>query len=865
MKLRAVRVRELGCFREPIAVEGLSGALDVLAGANEAGKSTLFRAIEALFLESYRTDSQKLKDELQPYTGGAPLIEADFESAGQHWRYRKQLFHGRMAELCALGSGEVVRNADAEERVRAIIGADVGPGLVWVRQREALQPLPPELAGRDLLVASIEQELSMATGGERAQAVRRAAEKALESMVSGQQRRPRGTYKAQLERVADLEARYAEAVELARSAEEHLTALGRLRDEVAVLTDAAMLAGQTEALHALERILAEDERLGRDIDLATERREHRKQIAVQLADTSQRLEHRIAEAARLDRELAGLVDAGKQLTAELGDLERAAESAAIAVHAALAEERQEAEAVAQADRAREHARLKARLAEASTIDATRRRWSQAVGLNGVTPELLARIDAAARAIAVAEARVSVWAPVVEVRLAPGAEGRILSDGAPMTGNRTFRLEQPLVLSLPDVAEIRIGPPADTERDGAAKALTQSRRDLAKCLTEAGAKDVETARNLATERIDAERREREAAIRLDALAPQGLDALRDAVMALGALGPQGVTPTTSGEGDETPQQRLAAIQRRVADLRTRHEAARAVLSEALARQTIERARGEDRQRTLQALLAELPPIADWKVRSSDARRAAEDASREAGDAAETVALLQQRRLPAEELHRLRAERTRLASTRQRATERLHEIERESARLEGLIEREAEAAAESTRDQLHGELQRARRDVAETETEIAGLGLLVKTFDQVSATSAARYLAPVVERLRPGLEAVLGAEGAALAETLGINGLVRRGRTEPIERLSTGTREQIAVLVHLAFAGILAAAGRHVPLILDDALVYADDERLLRMLDLLRDASKDHQVILLTCRTRLMAEAGFPPLKTVPWSP
>ena len=49
MKIKAVRVREVGTFRDPVALEGLSGGLDVLAGPNELGKSTLFRALEAAF------------------------------------------------------------------------------------------------------------------------------------------------------------------------------------------------------------------------------------------------------------------------------------------------------------------------------------------------------------------------------------------------------------------------------------------------------------------------------------------------------------------------------------------------------------------------------------------------------------------------------------------------------------------------------------------------------------------------------------------------------------------------------------------------------------------------------------------------
>ena len=44
MKLRAVRLMEVGLFSAGNALEGLSGGFDVLAGPNEMGKSTIFRA-----------------------------------------------------------------------------------------------------------------------------------------------------------------------------------------------------------------------------------------------------------------------------------------------------------------------------------------------------------------------------------------------------------------------------------------------------------------------------------------------------------------------------------------------------------------------------------------------------------------------------------------------------------------------------------------------------------------------------------------------------------------------------------------------------------------------------------------------------
>jgi uncharacterized protein YhaN len=75
-----------------------------------------------------------------------------------------------------------------------------------------------------------------------------------------------------------------------------------------------------------------------------------------------------------------------------------------------------------------------------------------------------------------------------------------------------------------------------------------------------------------------------------------------------------------------------------------------------------------------------------------------------------------------------------------------------------------------------------------------------------------------------------------------------------RLSDGTQEQLAVLVRLAFARLLAETGSPAPLILDDALVYADDHRIARVFEALRLAARTHQVLVLTCRERAFAGLG-----------
>jgi hypothetical protein len=49
-------------------------------------------------------------------------------------------------------------------------------------------------------------------------------------------------------------------------------------------------------------------------------------------------------------------------------------------------------------------------------------------------------------------------------------------------------------------------------------------------------------------------------------------------------------------------------------------------------------------------------------------------------------------------------------------------------------------------------------------------------------------------------------------------------------------------------LLAERGEAAPIILDDALVYCDDDRIERMFDALSRAGKSQQIIVLTCHLR-----------------
>jgi uncharacterized protein YhaN len=77
--------------------------------------------------------------------------------------------------------------------------------------------------------------------------------------------------------------------------------------------------------------------------------------------------------------------------------------------------------------------------------------------------------------------------------------------------------------------------------------------------------------------------------------------------------------------------------------------------------------------------------------------------------------------------------------------------------------------------------------------------------------------------------------------------------PFEDLSVGTREQLGILARLAAAQIVARQDG-VPLIIDDALGFADPSRLETMGAAIAAAGRQCQIIILTCTPGRFTNVG-----------
>jgi hypothetical protein len=250
---------------------------------------------------------------------------------------------------------------------------------------------------------------------------------------------------------------------------------------------------------------------------------------------------------------------------------------------------------------------------------------------------------------------------------------------------------------------------------------------------------------------------------------------------------------------------------------------------------------DRQRLADELAAELVALGDDDLarQSSDARAAesrallAREEARRAAAGLDEAVLTRRRAGLVQKRERMREDRLRLVQEIARLEERARTLGGAGPATRAAAAAEAADAARLAHERL--------REEAEV------LRLLKQVIGDAQLAASRRYLAPIARRVAPYVSRLLPNASLALGDEYTPRALIRGGREEAADDLSKGTQEQLAVLTRIAFADLLIEKGKPASLILDDALVFADDDRFETVLEILADAARRMQVIILSCRT------------------
>ncbi|WP_407472053.1 hypothetical protein ABFU69_22550 (plasmid) [Xanthomonas campestris pv. campestris] len=196
---------------------------------------------------------------------------------------------------------------------------------------------------------------------------------------------------------------------------------------------------------------------------------------------------------------------------------------------------------------------------------------------------------------------------------------------------------------------------------------------------------------------------------------------------------------------------------------------------------------------------------------------------------------------------RAERQRFESARDRMTQLRAEIQHLGA--DGL---------EEQRDQLRVQHAALIQRVDQFKRQVDVLTHLLDILERRRAAVQQRLLAPLQTRVDHYLRLIFPDQQLVMDTGLLPGGLVTQdGRNAgDYEEQSFGTREQLGLVCRLAYADLLQQSGAPTLLVLDDALVHTDKNRLDRLKRVLYDASQRHQILLMTCHPDRWRDLGVP---------
>ncbi|MEM8596138.1 MAG: AAA family ATPase [Pseudomonadota bacterium] len=884
MKLCALRLGNVRRFVDPVEIREIGPGLNVLTAPNEQGKSTVFDALHAVFFEQHRSQKTSVKA-LQPHAGGAPQVTVEIEHDGARYRIAKTWKFGR-GEATVHRGETLLHQADAAEAFLETVvqrPADGGPaGLLWVRQGGVTLDPKDDVTARarralaTSVATSISGEIEAMTGGrhlEAALAHCRAELDRYETARGGA--RKGGPLQRAEEAVAELTEAEAALGAKADALREAIDTRERLRRERARLLDPEEAAlRQTRLLEAQEadaaarayadRLARAEEALG----AASGRLEGCRLRRDALLGSIEAHDAAREEAARSAVAAAKAVEEHR-IAAEALEAARAAETdARMVLEQAADRHKRVLRAAGAAASAERRKALTARLAEAEAA-AKARADALAEAAREISAKALETLEARARDLDLAERLRESAAPAIAFDPAPGGEGLVSMDGTPLSPGARMPIPDGARFDIAGVGRLTVFPGEGGARDG----LDAARRAFSEALEAAGCTDLAAARASDETRRRAEMLATEAAGRLKHLAPEGVAALRQALAALPE--PMEREPEEHGAAEHG-----AAVQGNGADLpslaegEAAEEAARAALTPISA--------------ALQAALVEEKARKERTIGLESAARFATEALRRAEaalsdhpDPAAALATLETALAAADE-HQRAAARTHArlaadapdpstAAARLRRTgEAIRQVEVHARDLETRIialDAEIRHAAADAVDERLAETTDAReaaeRSLLAVRHEIAVLKRLAAALQSAQAGARDRYLAPIRRELDPLIRAVLPEARVSIeADRMLPETLERAGRAEEIGILSGGTQEQIALLVRLAFARLLAREGRAAPVIFDDAIVFTDDDRIERMFDALTRQAEDLQIIVFSCRQRAFASLAGRQLRIEP---
>ncbi len=179
---------------------------------------------------------------------------------------------------------------------------------------------------------------------------------------------------------------------------------------------------------------------------------------------------------------------------------------------------------------------------------------------------------------------------------------------------------------------------------------------------------------------------------------------------------------------------------------------------------------------------------------------------------------------------------------RASQQFHQDEKELAAVSAQLDQLRSEGLHEKLEQLHAEFNDTEDRLRQLSRAASAAKYLWESLLKHQRSTQLSYVKPLSELVCRMGRIVFGEDFQVhLNESLAIESRTLNGLTVPFDDLSGGAREQLGILLRLAATQLVAG----VPLILDDTLGHTDATRLQTIGALLSTAGRQSQIVVMTC--------------------
>lgn len=817
----------------------------IVQGVNEAGKSSLMEGLRLLRQFKSSSNHSAIRAVKPVHRDEGPQVEAELSIGPHRVTYGKRWIRSPWTTLEVRGPRpESLTGEEAHTRFLDLLQEHTDPQLlealeVWQggslgqpelvslpSLRRALEEVTEPVADNDALMAAVQAEYQRyftATG------------------------KPTGEYLRAERELEELQRRMAEASDLSQEVDELTETHGRLGEE-----HRRVLLNLQQATADLEQQREDDQRLDGVRERVATQREQVERAEQALAR---------AEQDEADRgELTAALEAAQQEAEQARQGSEHARQRSLATETEVTGAREQLEeverdtgelrsriALAQEAARRHEARLgleelHRRLERIDRAEEAAARAVRQFEAERVDPAVVERAEQAELAFLLARSRLEAAATHYRIEVF----GEVLLDGEtlPPGARDATPVSRPVVVEVPGQLRLEIAPDATTsDLDRHLRAAEQERADL---FTELGVTSIEEARRRAQQSsaLDNAKGQAETELRLllgeDSRA--GLTARAEALRELAERAEPDDEELATGVSGLI--ERLGELETQLTKVRQQHQDAqsragtmREEAVRASARADASAARVEQEQRRLTAA----------RTRSSDEEvRAAVVVNREQLEQARSALAGTQRELDDSDAAGVQLRLGNATALVERLGREVEELEAERVRIATLLEDRMASGPYDTLTRARDDLDAltARQDARHRAARAAEL--LWRTLGRHRDQARLSYVAPFKQRIEQLGRPVFGTSlEVGVDHELKLLNRTLDGVTVPFSSLSIGAQEQLSLLGRLACAE-LVDPGEGAPVMIDDALGFADPERIRLLAAVLNDVGSRAQVVILTCQ-------------------